>query len=137
MRYVGLDWGEKRVGIAISDPQGKIAMPLKAVNREILLSEIEKLKEMYGEFEIVLGLPVRTDGVRGGRSESEALKLREDLERMGIRVNVWKEWFSSVEAEKILKTGETSWKRRRGKVDKVSAALILEAFLRSVSKGDR
>lgn len=135
MRYIGVDWGRKRVGLAITDPEGKIAMPLKVIEKESLFEEIENLRREYGEVEVVLGLPVRTDGIRGG-SEAEVLKIKEALESMGIRVTLWKEWFSSVETERILKTGESDWRKRKKVRDKVSAALILEAFLRSVKRYD-
>lgn len=135
MRYVGLDWGEKRVGIAVSDPQGKISIPLKVVSREDLCDELNKLKQELGEFEIVLGFPVRTNGSIGS-SEEKVLSLKSELENLGFKVNLWKEWFSSVEAEKTLRIHETKLKRRKKLIDKISAALILEAFLRSV-KNDR
>lgn len=135
MRYVGLDWGEKRVGIAVSDPQGKISIPLKVVSREDLCDELNKLKQELGEFEIVLGFPVRTNGSIGS-SEEKVLSLKSELENLGFKVNLWKEWFSSVEAEKTLRIHETKLKRRKKLIDKISAALILEAFLRSV-KSDR
>lgn len=133
MRYIGLDWGEKRVGIAVSDPEGKISTPFKVVDRKDLYEELNKLREILGEFEIVLGFPVRTDGVMGS-SEEEVLKLKRELEKLGFKVNLWKEWFSSVEAEKTLRIHETKIKKRKEIIDKISAALILEAFLRSVKK---
>ncbi len=134
MRYVGLDWGEKRIGIAISDADGKLSMPLKVVDRESILSEIETLKRVYGDFIVVLGLPARTDGVQGGRSEREVLKLKEEIENKGFKVELWKEWYSSAEAEKLLKMGDLPPRRRKKEIDKISAALILEAFLRSVKR---
>ncbi|MCD6363294.1 MAG: Holliday junction resolvase RuvX [Synergistetes bacterium] len=131
-----MDWGEKRIGIAISDEGGRVAMPLKVVNRDSILVEIEMLRKIYGDFIIVLGLPVRTDGVQGGASEREALKLKKEIEKRGFKVNLWKEWYSSAEAERLLKICELSARKRRRERDRISAALILEAFLRSVNRNE-
>ncbi|KUK13327.1 MAG: Holliday junction resolvase RuvX [Synergistetes bacterium] len=132
MRYLGLDWGEKRVGIAISDVEGKISTPLKVVSREALIKELFALREEFGEFEIVLGLPARTDGLPGA-SEKEVIKLKQELEELGFKVHLWKEWFSSVEAKRILDLCEVKGGRKKDSIDKISAALILESYLRSVS----
>lgn len=132
MRYLGLDWGEKRVGIAISDPEGKVSLPLKVISRDRLFEELLALKDEFGEFEIVLGFPLRTDGVPGS-SEEEVLKLKLKMEEMGFKVHLWKEWFSSIEANRILSSCEVRGKRRKAHIDKISASLILESFLRSVS----
>ncbi|MCS7233848.1 MAG: Holliday junction resolvase RuvX [Synergistetes bacterium] len=130
MRYVGLDWGSKRIGIAISDPDGKISIPFKIVKKEALGGELANLKQMLGEFEIVLGFPARTDGVSGS-SEEEVLKFKLELENLGFKVNLWKEWFSSTEAEKTMKFHKIKLRKKKNLVDKIAASLVLEAFLRS------
>ena len=130
-RVLGVDLGEKRVGLAITDPSGTIASPLETVDRDAVFSRLRELVRAQNVGEIVVGLPLNMDGSRGDKAE-EAERFAADLEEeLQIRVVLWDERLSSVSAEKaIMEAGEKP-SRTKPSVDMVSAALILEGYLKS------
>lgn len=128
-RWIGVDYGEKRVGIAMTDELGKIPMPYKTVDRG---DAIRVLQELVGEYEIegiVVGYPVSMKGERGKRAK-KVEEFAEQLRSLGVRVELWDERLTTVEAERIMRELGRKPSREKEKVDMVAASLILESFLR-------
>ncbi len=132
MRLLGVDAGEKTLGIAVSDLMGLTAQGLTVIRRTTLKEDLARLKELvhkYGVGGFVLGLPRRTDGSHGPEVDKIS-KLGEELKReFGLPVEYWDERFSSAAAERILLEGDVSRKKRRQVIHQVAAAIILQAYL--------
>jgi len=130
-RVLALDVGGRWIGLAISDPGGKIAQPLGVLDRrevERNPSELRRLCESRGVCEIVLGLPLRTDGRPSERAE-EVRRFGEWLEgELGIPVRFFDERLTTKAAEAIL--GLEGRRVERERREAVSASLILEGYLR-------
>lgn len=134
MRILGLDVGDKRIGVAMSDPEGILAsslMVLKRVGKKRDAWAIVKLVEEHGIERIVVGLPLRADGSEG----EQAKKVREFAEAVSARTRVpveyWDERFTTVEAERLMREAGRGPAARRAWVDAVSAAVILQGYLDS------
>lgn len=131
-RWLGLDLGEKTIGVAVSDDLGLTAQPLKTLRRRHLqtdLEEIVALASSRGATGIVVGLPRNMDGSLGVRAR-EALRFAELVkDRSGLAVLTWDERLSTVAVERVLLEGDVSRKKRRRVVDKLAAAYILQGFL--------
>ncbi len=133
-RILGIDLGEKRIGLALSDPAGMIASPIGKIEfrgKEQLLQELEKLIKEREVAEIVVGLPIRTSGLKGKealKAESFAQTLKE---RLGLPVHLFDERMSTSAAEKAMLEGDLSRSRRKEIRDQVSASIILSGFLES------
>jgi putative Holliday junction resolvase len=122
-RVLCADYGTVRIGLAVSDPLGATAQPLDVV------SDVESVVERARELdvaEIVVGLPLRTTGEAGPEAEAARDFARQVEEASGITVVLWDERLSSKQAERVM-GGDA--RKRRGKVDKVAAAIVLQSFL--------
>ena len=132
VRILALDVGEKRIGLAFSDPLGITAQGLGILNRkgrEADLAELLKVARQYQVKKIVVGLPRHMDG-RLGKQAPEILELARSLgEALGVEVAPWEERLTSVEAERVLIAADVSRRRRRQVVDKLAAVLILQSYL--------
>ena len=134
MRFVGLDVGDRRIGVAVSDIMGLIANAVGNVVRKNddfdgdIQNTADKIRELGGA-EIVVGLPKNMNGSLGPRAESvmefaEALK-----EKTGLPVHYWDERLTTVAAHKVLIDAGMRREKRKEKVDRVAAVLILQGFL--------
>ncbi len=135
MRIMGLDFGSKTVGVAISDPllitaQGITIIRRKEENKlRRTLAQIETLIEEYGVSEIVLGNPKNMNATLGERAELSA-QFKEMLERRtGLPVVLWDERLTTVAAEKAMDEAGIRRERRKEHVDKIAAILILQGYL--------
>lgn len=137
-RVLAVDPGEKRVGLAVSDPDGVIAQPLTTISatpRATLAARIAEVARAHEAERIVVGLPVRLDGSQGPEAVS-ARALAADLRRAaGLAVELVDERLSSAQAERALLSGGASRARRREVRDRVAATLILQAYLEAASRG--
>lgn len=138
MRYLGLDYGDRRIGIAVSDELGWTAQGIEVLQRrkpEDDLGRIRQIVQDYNVEEVVLGLPKNMNGTIGPRGDiciAYADTLRETLQ---IPVHLWDERLTTVSAERTLLQADVSRKKRKQVIDKMAAALILQGFLDSKSKG--
>lgn len=134
MRILGLDVGEKTIGVAVSDLMGWTAQGLTVVRRRSLEEDFAALRELVAEYQVekfVVGMPRRTDGSYGPEAE-KIYQFAEQLEReFALPVEYWDERFSTAAAERILLEGDVSRAKRRKVIDKVAAAVILQAYLDS------
>lgn len=132
MRIMGLDVGEKRIGVALSDPMGWTAQGHSVIARKNLdydLKEIKKICEEKEVDEIVIGLPRNMNGTLGPKAE-EIQRFGERIARYtGIKVCYWDERLSTVSAEKVLLEADVSRRRRKEVIDKLAAVNILQNYL--------
>jgi putative Holliday junction resolvase len=132
VRILALDVGEKRIGLAVSDPLGITAQGLGVLIRKDRQTDLDRLLEVAREWQvqqIVVGLPRHMDG-RLGRAAPQILELVETLkESLGVEVVTWEERLTTVEAERVLLQADVSRRRRRQVVDQLAAVLILQNYL--------
>jgi len=132
MRYLGLDVGDRRIGIALSDETETLATGLETIERvgpRRDLRSIADLAETHDVGEVVVGLPRNMDGSLGPRAQ-KTLEFMDALRpRLGVPVVAWDERLTSVVATRALIEGGVSRRNRKGAVDKVSAVLILQNYL--------
>ena len=135
MRILGLDFGSRTCGVAVSDPLGMTAQGLETIVRKEenklrrTLARIGDLAGEYGAERIVLGMPLHMDGSMGERAE-KTLLFKEQLERrLGLPVVLEDERLSTVEAEEVLIEAGVRREHRKQYVDKLAAVLILQRYL--------
>ncbi len=132
MITLGIDYGSRRIGLAISDELGITARPLGTLERKNIELDLEKLGRIISEnhvMRIVIGLPLRLDGTRGVQCEKVERFTGLLESRFQLPVIMWDEALSTWEAEEQLMKAGVKAKKRRGMVDKVAASLILQSFL--------
>ena len=133
MRTLALDYGERRIGVAISDPTGLIAQPLETIPAHAggrdALERIAELVRSHEVGEIVVGLPIHMNG-RSGPEVARARAFGERVRtRAGVSVEYLDERWTSVEAERALDESGMRRRDQRGKVDPVAAAILLRTWL--------
>lgn len=135
MRIMGLDFGSKTVGVAISDPLLITAQGIEIIRRKEenklrqTLARIEELILEYDVEEIVLGKPKHMNGTEGVRVELTE-EFQEKLERRtGLPVVLWDERLTTVEADRIMMEAGVRRENRKEHVDKIAATLILQGYL--------
>ncbi len=140
MRALGIDYGEARIGVAVSDEDRRLALPLCAVKRERTLEATAKaVAAVLAEHEhvidtVVVGLPLRLDGTEG-ESARRARAAGEVLgTTLGAEVIYWDERLTTAEAERSLKAQGLSGRERRRVVDESAAAILLQSWLDSRSE---
>ena len=139
MRLLGLDYGSKTVGVALTDELGIIASPLETIERDKeskirpTLRRIEELVHQYEVSFVVLGYPLKMDGEAGERAlKTEEFKtLLEKRLGEGVTVRLWDERLSTVEAGDILSESGVKKSEQKKYIDKIAAALILEDFMKN------
>ena len=139
-RILGLDPGERRVGVALSDPTGTIASPHSVIDRRSveLVEAVRILCDEYGVVQIVVGLPTGLSGVEGPSAKAARTVGDAVAEATGLRVEYQDERFTTVTAEAALLEGGVRRAKRRDVRDKVAAAVILQTYLdRKDISGDR
>ena len=124
-RILGIDYGEKRVGIAITNPLN-IPMPLETVSSDRIMHRIEELLKEYEIDLIVVGNPM--EGKRREMVERFIEKLKSNVK---VKVVEWDESFTSRRAEEIMRKMKKKPSKDRGAVDRIAASIILEEYLSS------
>lgn len=137
MRILGLDYGEKRIGVAVCDELGMTAQGLPTLIRKVKKHDLEILSQwirQYSVQKIVIGYPLRLDGSEGIQCE----KVNRFMNLLGktfmLPVIKWPETLSTKEAEEILITSGVRWQKRKEKVDRLAACLILQNYLDCAGK---
>lgn len=135
MRIMGLDYGSKTVGVAVSDPLGLTAQGIEIVRRKSenklrqTLARIEEIAKEYGVEKIVLGFPKHMNNDIGERAE-KSLKFKEMLERRtGLPVVMWDERLTTVEADRTMMETGIRRENRKEYVDMIAAVFILQGYL--------
>jgi len=136
LRVLGIDYGEKRMGVAVCDELGLMAHGLPTILRKTKKYDMEIMANLIKSHDIekiVIGYPVRLDGSEGIQCE-KVNRFAAALEKtFFLPVIKWPEAMSTKEAEEILMNSGYGWKKRKGKVDKLAATLILQSYLDFIS----
>jgi len=131
-RVAGIDYGSVRIGIAISDPDRRIASPLENYTRRGPEQDAERFRRLAAEENVVLfvvGLPLHLDDRESPKSREARQFGRWLTETTGVPVEFFDERFTSREAEEILLTGDMTRKRRKKRMDMLAAQIMLRAYL--------
>ena len=132
MRILGIDFGEKRIGLAVSDPMGMTAQGLPNLenkNKKYMLAELEKLCKEREVDELVIGLPRNMNGSFGPKAV-QVQELIPELEKaLGLPVIAWDERLTSREAGRLMIEQGLSRKRQKEESDRLAATLILQNYL--------
>ncbi len=130
---MGVDLGDKRIGIAISDPLGWTAQGVEVIRRDgnqgREMSRIKELAASYDVERVVVGLPRNMNGTLGERGEKSKVFAEKVGSLLSLPVDLWDERLSTVAAEKALLEADTSRAKRKKVIDKVAAAIILQGYL--------
>ncbi|MGH7976526.1 MAG: Holliday junction resolvase RuvX [Limisphaerales bacterium] len=132
MRILALDHGTKRIGVAVSDETKTIAQPLEYIPAEPFADFLERLKKILAEKEVVLvllGLPRNMDGSYGPAAQKVEVFAAALKAAITIPIKMWDERLTSAMANKILIQGNVRRDKRKEKVDKMAAAILLQSYL--------
>ena len=133
MRAVGVDLGEKRIGVAISDSDATLATPyevlIRSGRREHDHAKIRAIVEEVEAELVVIGLPLSLDGTEGPAAKSARIEAGLIAEATQVPVQLQDERLTTVEAERILKEQGLDTQQRRQIIDKVAAAILLQAWI--------
>lgn len=131
-RTLGLDVGDKRIGVAVSDPLGWTAQPLTVIHRSGTAKDVAALQEATEGIEVdrvVAGLPLQLDGREGTQAARVRRFCQALTEATGLEVIYQDERLTTVQSERLLTSAGVSRERRKGVLDKMAAALILQSWL--------
>ena len=139
MRVVGIDLGERRIGVAVSDASGTLARPLTTIERGASDADaVDRLQAMIAELaaedevgSVVVGLPTRLDGSPNRQTQRIGTMVTLLAARLAVPVFTQDERLSSREAEERLALREKDWRKRKARLDAAAAAVILQDFLDS------
>ena len=129
---LGLDVGDVRIGVAVSDPTGTVVEPLTTIqagSRAAAIENIAKLVEQEGIGEVVVGTPVSLDGEVGPQARKIRVFMDLLAKRISKPVRMWDESYSSAAADRIMGESGVGRRKKKGKRDSVAAAVILREYL--------
>ncbi|EPY06139.1 Holliday junction resolvase [Paenibacillus sp. E194] len=132
MKILGLDYGDRRIGVAISDAFGWTAQGLEVIERRKPENDLKRLGDIVKEHGVeafVLGLPKNMNGTVGPRGELSMSFAEQLKQSFGLPVHLWDERLSTVSAERALLEADVSRKKRRQVIDKMAATIILQTYL--------
>ena len=133
-RVIGIDYGDKRCGVAVSDPSGIIATAHRVISNkgmDLVIREIGGLCRDQEAERIVLGWPLNMDGTEGPATEKVRVFLLKMKPAIDLPIETWDERLTTRTAESILIEAGTRRKKRKGLVDKISAQILLQHYLDS------
>ncbi|MFY0543379.1 Holliday junction resolvase RuvX [Brevibacillus sp. H7] len=136
-RILGLDVGDKTIGVAVSDEMGWTAQGVETIRRESKEKDIARLQQLISQFqvnEIVVGLPKNMNGTIGPRGESCQAFASLLAERTSLPVHLWDERLTTMAAERMLIAADVSRQKRKKVIDKMAAVLILQGYLDAKSR---
>ncbi|MCI8405024.1 MAG: Holliday junction resolvase RuvX [Clostridia bacterium] len=135
MRILGIDYGDARVGVAVSDLLGFMAQGVKTIkntSKKILFSELKEIIDEYKPEKIVIGLPKNMDGSEGFRVDATHKFADKLKEIYNGEIIFWDERLSSMGASRYLNETNTRGQKRKNVLDTVAACIILEGYLNSI-----
>ncbi|MFC5447190.1 Holliday junction resolvase RuvX [Paenibacillus aestuarii] len=132
MRWMGLDYGDRTIGVALSDELGWTAQGLEVIQRRKPEQDLERLEAIVKQYEvavIVVGLPKNMNNTIGPRGEL-AIAFSQELEqKLNVPVHLWDERLTTVAATRTLLEADVSRKKRKTVIDKMAAQLILQGYM--------
>ncbi|MRS13131.1 MAG: Holliday junction resolvase RuvX [Actinobacteria bacterium] len=132
MRALGLDIGSVRVGVAVSDPAGAVASPVAVLDARSLERDLAPLARLAGDYDadvLVVGLPLTLAGAEGTQAAETRAAAARYARALGVPLEFQDERNSSAEARRTMRAAGLSEKEQRGSLDKVAAAIVLQAWL--------
>jgi putative Holliday junction resolvase len=132
MRIVGLDVGERRIGVAVADERAPVALPVAVIERKELpadLDAIARLLQEQGAEVIVIGLPISLNGSLGPQAQAVEAFGRELSARLSLPIEYWDERLSTVEAQRRLASAGHRGPKAKARRDALAAAIILQGYL--------
>jgi putative holliday junction resolvase len=133
-RILAIDYGSRRMGLAVSDALGITAQGLETLQRKNRRSDFARLERVIRENqvqEIVLGYPLRMSGEEGTQSQKVSEFAEELRRKFELPVHLWDERLTSAEANRLLREADLSIQRRAQAVDRMAATLILQSFMQA------
>jgi putative Holliday junction resolvase len=133
---LGLDLGTKTIGIAVSDPDRKLAAPVVTIARGRFASDAERLLKLAEERHVVgfvLGLPLNMDGSEGPRAQATRAFARNLAKLTALPIALWDERLSTAAVERVLIEADASRRKRKAVIDQHAAAYILQGALDRLS----
>jgi putative Holliday junction resolvase len=133
---LGLDLGTKTIGVAVSDPDRKLAAPVVTIARARFTSDAERLLELAAERRVVgfvLGLPLNMDGSEGPRAQATRAFARNLAKLTALPIGLWDERLSTAAVERVLIEADASRRKRKAVIDQHAAAYILQGALDRLS----
>ena len=131
-RILALDFGEKRIGVAVSDPLNIIAQSVGTIERKGIKNDLKKVGELVKEYEagkIIVGLPLNMDGTEG-KSANRAMDFVKELKKeIQVEVEMLDERLTTAQGERVFLEADMSRKKRKRNLDKIAAQLILQNYL--------
>jgi putative holliday junction resolvase len=139
IRIMGLDIGDKTIGLAVSDPLGWTAQGLDVIRRKSIKKDLQKLGQWIRQYEVqkvVVGLPLNMDGSLSGQAGKNEKLVQTMRDKWGkhITVETWDERLTTQQAERVLLEADVSRKRRKEVIDKIAAVLILQNYIDAQGK---
>ena len=136
-RILGIDYGDSRTGIAVSDLLGWTAQGLETItykgDMDMLLNRIGEIIKAYDVKKIVIGFPRNLNGTIGPRAEKTEEFIKILIDKFGLDVIKWDEWLSTVSAHRDMNDMGIKNKKKKGLVDTIAATHILQNYLDAVS----
>lgn len=137
MRIVGIDFGERRIGLAMSDASGTLASPIRAIDRRgasedavtLVMNAVAEMAHGEPIDRIVVGLPRRLDGTDNNQTQHVRAFATALGSRSGLPIDLQDERLSSREAEARLALRERDWRKRKARLDAAAAAIVLQDWL--------
>lgn len=137
MRVLGLDVGDRTIGVAISDPLGFTAQGITTIRRKGIENDIAQIVEICSQYNvetIISGLPKNMNGTIGEQAEKVQSFCEVLKEAVNIEIKFWDERLTTVAAHRVMLEADMSRKKRKSIVDKIAATYILQGYLDSISK---
>lgn len=137
MRILGLDVGDRTIGVAVSDEMGWTAQGVETIKRQSREKDFGRLKEIIAQYkveEIVVGLPKNMNGTIGPRGEICQAFASQLEEVTSLPIHMWDERLTTMAAEKMLIAADVSRQKRKKVIDKMAATFILQGFLDAKSR---
>jgi putative Holliday junction resolvase len=140
MRILGLDVGERRIGVAVADEGVRVALPVAVVERgkpPADLDAIARLVQEQGAEAVVIGLPISLNGSLGRQAQAVKAFGQELAARLALPIEYWDERLSTVEAERRLASAGRRGPKAKARRDAAAAAIVLQSYLDSQARGSQ
>jgi putative Holliday junction resolvase len=132
MRIIGLDWGEARIGVSVSDPLGITAQPLISLDNDIeFKGKLREILQKYDATEIVVGYPKQMSGKAGISAEKVNEFCKKIKDEFQVKITLWDERLTTKLAQQALSGSGASRKRKKSFVDASAAGIMLQSYMDS------
>ena len=131
-RIIGLDLGQKRIGVAVSDETKIISTAIDTISVSSIKNSVKKIKEIavaYAADEIVIGLPLNMNGSKGPQADKVIAFAHKLRERLPCKISTFDERLTTAQGEAILVSADMSRKKRKQSIDRLAAQIILQTYL--------